>query len=360
MRQRRAGTRLLPALLLWALHVLVRARRTRPEPLPSPPAGSTTVTTDDGTRLHAEVGGDPDAGLTVVMLHGLLARTRELDAQWEHLSPRARLVRYDARGHGRSEPVSGPVDVHRLAADLRDVLATLVPDGPVVLLGHSTGAMTALALADVDPVLVAQRVVGLVLIGAGAGHDLDDHPVENAVRRAARRRVLEPVLAALLALSPLLERVRGRRTLIGRAITRHLLFGSDDADPAVVAMTQEMLEGPPLRTLAALQGSLLRLDLRHVLPGLRGLPVTLVVGEDDRLTRAGHSRRIAADLGPSARLVVVPGAGHAVNHTRAAEVDAAVDELLDRVAATGYRSLRTNDDAASPPTISTHTTAHAR
>jgi pimeloyl-ACP methyl ester carboxylesterase len=56
-----------------------------------------------------------------------------------------------------------------------------------------------------------------------------------------------------------------------------------------------------------------------------------VAGADDRLTRPEHSVRMAAEIGPSAELLVVPGAGHVVNQTRPVETNAALDRLLVRL-----------------------------
>jgi pimeloyl-ACP methyl ester carboxylesterase len=64
---------------------------------------------------------------------------------------------------------------------------------------------------------------------------------------------------------------------------------------------------------------------------LRRVPVTVVSATHDRLTPAAHGRTIAEAIGDGAELVVVPGAGHSVNLTRADVVDAALLRLLDRV-----------------------------
>jgi pimeloyl-ACP methyl ester carboxylesterase len=61
--------------------------------------------------------------------------------------------------------------------------------------------------------------------------------------------------------------------------------------------------------------------------------VTVVAAEFDRLTPAAHGRRMAELIGPNAELVVVPGAGHSANLTRAPAVNRAFSGLLDRVEA---------------------------
>jgi len=67
---------------------------------------------------------------------------------------------------------------------------------------------------------------------------------------------------------------------------------------------------------------------------------TVVAATDDRLTPVGHGRRLAADLGDDAELVVVPGAGHSVNLPRTDVVDRALAGLLDRVDARLHRTPR--------------------
>lgn len=327
MRQRRGRL----VLVLWLLALLRRARRTRPEPLPPAPAGSDTVLADDGTRLHAQVGGRLDADLTVVLVHGFLARTLEFDMQWQHLGRQVRLVRYDHRNHGRSERSRRPVDVGTLADDLAAVLRQLVPTD-AVLVGHSMGGMTVLALAERHQDLFRERVRGVALLSSAAGHDLPGHPVENATRWLARRRVLAPTLALLRLVAPVVELLRPRRTDLVRRGVAGLMFGTADVDPATLSQTQELLEEPPLSTTASLQGALLRHDVRRALPLLADLPVLVLTGADDRLVRPGHSVRMAEDLGPQAELVVVPGAGHVVNQTRPTETNAALDRLLARAA----------------------------
>jgi pimeloyl-ACP methyl ester carboxylesterase len=321
------------ALVLGWLALLASwARRTRCQPaMPSiPPDEVRTVLADDGRRLHVELGGLYDADLAVVFVHGLLARSAEFDAQWEALLGRARLVRYDHRGHGRSERSRKATDVDQLGRDLGRVLDDAVPTGPVVLLGRSMGGMAVMALAEQRPELFGTRVRGVALLGTAAGHDIDGHPVENVTRHLARRRALTPFLWLLRMLAPAFERLRPRNTRLMRRGVRALLFGSQDAKPSLVAQVQQMMEEPPFSTLAALQGTLLRHDKRDALRVLARVPVVVVTGADDRLIRAAHSDAMTRDLGASAELVVLPGVGHVLTRSAPHEVNDAIDRLLVR------------------------------
>jgi pimeloyl-ACP methyl ester carboxylesterase len=312
--------------------VVLRRRARRPAPPGSPPPGSRTVRTDDGVELHVEVDGRPDAPLTVLLTHGFTARLGEWDEQRAALRPRARLVLWDHRGHGRSalgDRRAATID--RTGQDLGEVLDATTPSGPVVLAGHSMGGMSVLALARQRPELFGTRVVGVLLLATSAGGLLGHGVVGLLVGLARRLGLLGLYLRWLQWTAPVLERFRRRGTALGRWYTRRYLFGRDDADPEVVRRVQDMLEETPLPVTAAFWATFVDHDETAALEVLRRVPVTVVVGTHDRLTPAAHSRRIARVLGPGADLVVVPGAGHSVNLTRPWVVDGALLTLLDRV-----------------------------
>lgn len=81
-----------------------------------------TVVSADGTVLHAEVHG-PDAGLTLVLVHGWMCTSATWHHQIRALAGPVRLVAYDQRGHVRSRPgAGGDYSAEALAADLDAVL----------------------------------------------------------------------------------------------------------------------------------------------------------------------------------------------------------------------------------------------
>ena len=295
-----------------------------------------TVRTDDGVVLHVEVDDGPrEGGPAVVMVHGLTARLGEFDLQRETLAGRARVVLYDQRGHGASRRPGARVrgaSIDQLGRDLGAVLDQVAPTGEVVVLGHSMGGMTIMALARQRPELFGPRIVGAFLLATSAGGLVEAGPVGVAVRLARRLRLLTPLLLWLRLWARPLERLRRRGTRAGTAYVRHFLFGTDDADPVVVRNVQDLLEETPLTVTAAFYRTLLDHDEVASLAAMVDIPVTLLVGDADRLTPVAHSRRLA-ELLPDAELVVVPGAGHSVNITRREVVDDALLRLLARVRA---------------------------
>jgi pimeloyl-ACP methyl ester carboxylesterase len=110
-------------------------------------------------RLNVVTAGD---GIPVVLLHGLTATHRYVVMGSKHLERSGhRVVAYDARGHGASDPAPVP-GAYRYDDLLADLLAVLDAEGldRAVLAGASMGAHTALKTAIEAP----DRVAGLVVI----------------------------------------------------------------------------------------------------------------------------------------------------------------------------------------------------
>src|SRR3954463_16745846 len=238
-----------------------------------PPPGSRTVRTDDGVDLHVEIDENPNAELTVVMAHGFTARLAEWELQRKALRHRARLVLFDQRGHGRSGWTRlTEATIDRTGRDLGQVLDATTPDGPVVLAGHSMGGMSVMALARQRPELFGTRVVGVFLLATSAGGLVETGILGRAVKLVRRLGLLRLYLRVLQLVAPLLERFRRRGTAIGRRITRRLLFGADDADPASVRLVQQLLEETPWPVVMAFYATFLDHEETAALEVLRRVP----------------------------------------------------------------------------------------
>jgi pimeloyl-ACP methyl ester carboxylesterase len=126
----------------------------KPEPFRLDADGPTLA----GEELGPTEPGDPP----LVLLHGLTA-TRRYVVHGSRVLPRRgfRVISYDARGHGESDPAPDGYDYPKLVADAAAVIAGRAGEGSVVLAGHSMGAHTAAALALAHP----SRVVAAVFAG---------------------------------------------------------------------------------------------------------------------------------------------------------------------------------------------------
>jgi pimeloyl-ACP methyl ester carboxylesterase len=271
-----------------------------------------TAAAADGVRLHARVAGDPDAEVTVVFAHGWMLSSEAWSAEAAALSDRVRVVSYDQRGHGASGWAGGVRStIAGLGEDLRCVLEQLVPRGRVVLVGHSMGGMTIMALAAAHPDLVGARVAGVVLVSTSGGGMSQVTLGLGRVAAVVLRGVVRVVMAVARRwprLADGLRRLSASRGRLGRIQFRWLLFGPG-APPATVAACADLIDATPARTMGEYHRALMEHEVRDALGPLRGVPVVIMVGELDRLTPVEHSRVLARAL-PEAELVVVPGCGH--------------------------------------------------
>lgn len=322
-----------PAAAALAVAVVARAGwawRTARATTGVPPG----VRTEDGVLLHTEVEGRADAPLTVVLVHGLAARLEEFDALPRALGERARVVRFDLRGHGRSGwrgPISATPD--RLGRDVERVIETTAAGRVVVLVGHSLGGMAVLALIRRRPELVGDRVAGVALLSTSAGR-LARLALPPALARAAvRSGVASTLLWLLWAAAPLADLAHPFRTGRGRRWLRSKLFGRAPVPPTAVEQVQSAWTHTPQALAAALYPAMVAYDAGPALDALGRVPTLVLTGTDDATIPPRHSDRLARALGPRARLVTVPGAGHMVDLTHPDAVGAALNELLDRIEA---------------------------
>ncbi len=257
----------------------------------------------DAPRLHIDVDG---AGPVVLLAHGFGGSARNFGPQMRALKDRYSVVRYDARGHGRSD---APVEASAYTPaafvdDMRRVLDEVGAETAVVG-GLSMGAGIALRFALGHP----GRVRGLILSAFPAGADDPDGFAGKALAFAdtIERDGLEAAGD---------DYVWGPKTRLDRN--------------AVNFVRQGFLEHPPhglelaLRGVIAAQPSVaaMRADLAQL-----RTPVLIVVGSDDGPSL--RASRALADAIPHAKLVVVPGAGHVVNLQKPDDVSAAMHGFVD-------------------------------
>jgi pimeloyl-ACP methyl ester carboxylesterase len=315
---------LATALVAGAVHhnriaTLRRATAQRPDELPTvlPPDREYTVVTDDGVTLSVEELDPADGGapeLTVVLVHGYTLDRRSWLFQRHSLAhstaPRVRQVLFDFRSHGRSgRSQRHACTIEQLGRDLDAVIRAAAPEGRTVLIGHSMGGMTIMALAEHNPGLFAQQICGVALLNTSAG----DIGRSGLPKPLLSRR--SPVLPVALRLTqwPLgvhaVERGRNAAGQLLWSLTRKLAFGDEAVNPAVVELLNTMISATSFEVMADFLTTFGAHDRYAALAGLRYVK-TLVLGSDgDRLIQYQHCEAIAALL-PDVQLVRVAGAGH--------------------------------------------------
>ena len=192
-------------------------------------------------------------------------------------------VRYDKRGIGQSVPTSGPAlreedlvfgdFVNDAAAWVRQMQGDRRFAG-VGLVGHSEGAIIALAVANSTP-------VGAVVTLAGPGENLAD-----VLQRQVRANPANPP-ELVAEVDRILTELRAGRRVTSVPPVLAALFR-----PSVQPFLISAIRYDPARLIKAVKA-----------------PVLIVQGERDLQVTPDDARRLAA-ADPQARLLLIPGMNH--------------------------------------------------
>lgn len=309
---------------------------------------------DDGTELSYEVdeveadsaqaprrrrlfGRKAPAPVTVVFSHGYCLSQDSWHFQRAALRGVVRCVYWDQRSHGRSARGAAqladgtPVSIDQLGRDLKAVIDAAAPEGPLVLVGHSMGGMTTMALADHFPELIRERVVGVALVGTSSGRLGSVNFGLPVAGMNAVRRVLPGVLKALGSQAELVEKGRRATADLFAGVIKRYSFSSKDVDPAISRFAERMIESTPIDVVAEFYPAFAEHDKTEALKHFTELPVLVLAGDKDLVTPSEHSE-VIADLLPDAELVLVPDAGHLV---MLEHPEVVTDRLADLLARTG-------------------------
>jgi pimeloyl-ACP methyl ester carboxylesterase len=286
------------------------------------------VMSADGVPLHVREVGPRDAPVTVLFVHGFTLRTgswvlvrSELRARW---GDDVRMVFPDCRGHGDSgacTPEQSTVGL--LGDDIATVIRTLIPAGPVVLVGHSMGGMAICALATGHPELIGSRVVGASLLGT-ASHALTDVGLAAALRNP----VLDVVRAAIRFLPSVVGRGREIITPIATPFVTAGAYAPGDRSATMTEFSSTMSLSAPLGTYAGFMPALEEYDERGALPVLRRIATSVVCGDHDWMTPLRKSKALAEEL--DSELIVLAETGHMLILESAPRVARAIADLVAR------------------------------
>ncbi len=274
-----------------------RARSERGRPL--------ALTGADGGNRHARVHGPEDAP-TLVLVHCWTGTQEAWHKQVEGLDRELRLVTYDHRGHGLSDNAKdGDYSLDALAADLDRVIHAAASDGePVLVAGHSLGAMTLVAWAESSRGAVTDRVRGAALLSTG----LDQLTTSHALTRPLPGpfATIEGRIADSFLESPV--SIRGLPVPIVRAAAAFAALGPG-ARAEDIDLTARMTLDCHTRARAGCGHAMARMALLEKLDAL-DTPTIVIAGERDLMTPISHAERIETALPHSLGLRVDPEAGH--------------------------------------------------
>lgn len=221
----------------------------------------------------------------VLLLSNSLGTTHAMwDPQLPALTRHFRVLRYDRRGHGRSQVPPGPYSIPELAADVLELLDALALDR-VSYCGLSIGGMDAMWNAAHAP----ERIDRLALCSTSPLMP----PRELWDERAAT--------------------VRANGTEAVAEATTERWFSDDfrAEHPETVARVRAMIVSTPAEGYAACCEAIRDWDFRDRLARIAA-PTLVLSAADDPSTPPEHGRSIADGI-EGASFVLLPGARHLAN-----------------------------------------------
>jgi pimeloyl-ACP methyl ester carboxylesterase len=203
------------------------------------------------------------------------------------LSSFCRLIRFDKRGTGMSDPVSGAPTLETRMDDVRAVMDA-VGSRRAAFYGLSEGAAMSILFAATYPERTAALVVRSAFPRRMWAPDYPWGRTEQEYDREVERDL----------------RVFGPREQARESVRALGTFNDEELEGFL-----EMLRfGSSPSTLAALHRMNREIDIRHVLPAVR-VPTLVLHGSEDAVVPVDVARYVASRI-PTARLVELPGIGH--------------------------------------------------
>jgi pimeloyl-ACP methyl ester carboxylesterase len=299
---------------------------------PEPPIASRIqcVKRPDGSELYVEHVG-PETEPVLLFTHGWTLDRSDWDGARAALGERYHLVFWDLAGLGRSRsPRNADHSLEKMAADLEAVLNE-ASTGPVILVGHSIGGMIQQTFSRLFPEQLNQRVRGLVLV-----HTTYTNPAKTAlgspILRALQKPVLEPLTYLTIWLAPLMWLSNWQSYWNGslHLSTRLTSFAGKQTWKQIDAASRLQARAWPAvvgRGMLAMT----EFDEQATLPQVF-LPVLIIAGADDRLTKPEASG-VLAQLLPDAKLQVLMPAGHFGHWEHPSEFHTALSTFADSITA---------------------------
>ncbi|HET6817278.1 MAG TPA: alpha/beta hydrolase [Mycobacteriales bacterium] len=287
------------------------------------------VPSDDGTEIAVEILGDNHPGPTLVFIHGWTFSSRSWHYQ-RMLAERYRLVLMDHRDHGESG--TGPREnrtIEQVGRDLYAVLEATCADRDVVLVGHSMGGMTIMALAAEHADLFGSKVKAVALLDTSAKRP-DDHTF--GLRGPFATLFLKQwssSLALMVADPEKAERARRSGSALSVRISAFLNLHRK-SDKRLARFTEAMTAATKAQVVGDFWADLDAHDKVKALEALAEVPTLVIVGVADRLTPVTDARVIAAGV-PRSRLLELDRAGHCAMLERPEAVNAALLDLVAQV-----------------------------
>jgi len=254
-----------------------------------------SITLPNGVMLEYAEQGKP-SGLPMVFLHGVTDSWRSFEGVLPYVPASVRAIAVSQRGHGGSSQPDG----YRFADFSTDIAMFLdaLDIRAAVIVGHSMGSYVAQRFAVDHP----ERTLGLVLIGSFA--QLRSNPVIGELWDSTIATLSDPVDPQFI--------LEFQQSTLAQPVP-----------PALLGTAVRESQKLPARVWRDTFGHFLEADFSNELARITA-PTLVVWGDQDTIFPRSDQDALLEAI-PHARLMVYPGAGHAVHWEEPAQF--AVDLL---------------------------------
>lgn len=235
------------------------------------------ITTGDNVRIAYRFDGAEH--LPVLILSNSIGTSYHMwDGEVDALSPHFRVLRFDARGHGKSSVPAGAYSLDRLGRDVLEMMDAL---------GIRRAHFLGLSLGG----FIGQW------LGIHAPERIDRLILSNTAAHLGPANVFDERIAAVRAAPDMRETAEG---FLANWFPQQML----DAGGPVIDKFRAMLLATDREGLAGLFAAVRDADLRRTIRLIEA-PTLVIAGRDDTVTSAQHGADIAAAI-PGARLLTLP------------------------------------------------------
>jgi 3-oxoadipate enol-lactonase len=239
----------------------------------------------NGIRMNYELSGNKNAPV-VMLSHSLGSSLAMWDPQMDALEPHFQVLRYDIRGHGKSEVPAGPYNLELLGEDAIAFLDALRIE-KVHWVGLSMGGMIGQSVALNHP----KRLKSLALCDTGAVIAPEAQPIWQERIDAVREKGVESQLEATME----------------RWFTPSFLKLS----PPMLGVIRKQFLATPAKGYMGCIEAIRKLNYLDRLSKIK-IPTLVMVGEDDPGTPVAVSEAMHQRI-PNSRMVIIPSARHLSN-----------------------------------------------
>ena len=284
------------------------------------PSTAETLRLSDERSLHLVRDGSARSGRApILLIHGAFATSQDwLAGPFGRLAARSEVVAVDRPGHGLSDRPRFAAEPHDQARQIREGVKQLGL-GPALVVGHSFGALVALAYAELFPAATG----GLLLVAPAVFQEF--RPVEHLIFAPRAAPVVGPLAAEICrwTFDPWLLRALQQAMFWPKAPPPEWL----DTFPYQQQLSPEQLVREGEDSIMLAPGSpRVCLDFAAITA-----PVHILAGEKDQVTDPMRQAMRLHRRIRSSGLTLLPGVGHMAHHSAMAEFLALAEEMLAKI-----------------------------